>query len=1339
MMHSNLKALNLMAETSPHYFSSFYTRGKLINGRIPAAPATLIVDLIKQCSFGCAFCFAGDTENRGRMFNPQQLKELLQNLSGIPKIVLIGGEPFEHPQIGEVLEIVYAAASQEVEIFTNGAAVPVEAQAADAWLAGILGKAPSDKLVLTLAADACHKKIHSPERFENLVETFIRWNDNDVRTRFNVTDGRIYTGDYMDLPAMRAVMNDLSPAILREFEKALAADQLTTRFYLNPLVAQGRQGAEEPGVEYLRPADMLFSPELVLTLNRNGQPEYRAALNAAWMDDPPDYLVLGKADADLMPRIAGEIAARKLGDAAAGMLKAASGEVMLDIESLAAQVVCDDFGIICRNRDEYFWRLAEKLWSIIEKPQPFTWDLSGYYNIDRVGLPVLHLLLDKMSVRGMLDEAFYGRLLNIWQPYIDGGANPPQPCAFFDRHNLGRLPEERGGLIPLKNAGLHSGFGDWPRRFDYTLKPTLLLAPGGDVHYTFDTRIEWLTGDGSEESAAHLLDFMALMLPPAVNAEFRRRLAASASQDSPLPRIMQVSGATDRFSSEVDFFFTDPETLFNYVAFDRNSNELPYNNKTLLQSLLQLDMSDFPRERAEAWRARLQYHLKKLEPEKDRGRDFEIDLSDGDTLERIGRAAEARIERISFKGDELAARADFSDIMRRVVAEGLEFAIESDGVLFSRHSIAERMQRFGLRHARIRLYGGTRFAHQLVKGADDFYKALDGIRNLIDCGVNVSVLLKVCAHNRGTLKTAAVELLKCGLYCDKVLEFEDTPQATFASEIKEASRYAHDLCNRTSYSHCVLNWPLSGAMITEGQTIEFDPQYCSLKSKYDAGEEPLPYYSLLLCRKPGLYEIHYLNIFSEEQYEELDAGDVIYTKNIRRLVFLRRGNKRYRLELEPACAACRHLTRCPAAFHVSEKKVKAFKPFDGAYKPVNVCARETRLAQLFAIMKPGERIAVGGRFRHFVLDDTAWFDCRPFAGLALLCDLAYAHGLVAVDYALPEESGSERFAILYEKPLKPVERVERMAVANISSACIANCIMCSMPQVFRGHTIGTISACAMLEELKICGFQMVDTFGGEISLRGDLLTLIRTVKHLNMISNIISTGYRLDETYVSSLIDAGLDKVQISIDSPEADMHDRIRGTEGLFEHACEAVRRFRESGKVFLEVNSVILPENIRQIKRLHHFVVKTLGVVHHRLFYCVQIPTALTEPHHLSTEQARWYFNEEYPEILKLSSELSSSIDFCPPVRPGDYPDSAAMYEAVSRGHYNNLSPCEAPQRDLFITPEGEIYPCVNPSIISRIKPLGRLGEIKIIDALRSEAMNEARRMAGLWPECASCISKR
>jgi len=700
-------------------------------------------------------------------------------------------------------------------------------------------------------------------------------------------------------------------------------------------------------------------------------------------------------------------------------------------------------------------------------------------------------------------------------------------------------------------------------------------------------------------------------------------------------------------------------------------------------------------------------------------------LHKDEILSAINQAASSDAKELMFCDQEIIQHPDFPEIMRKLVDCKLAFGIETNAVAFNRRSIAERLARFGLKEAQVTFYGGTRFSYQLVSGRDEFVRATAGLKNLLDSGVSCRIKFPVRRDNHGTLKMmlASLQALK-----GWELDFVPDENIDFSGDIARALEYEDILDGtRSPRIACAQNFAPTDTL------VKLDIEACPYKLGRPLVDDRIESH-LLLEESPQHYRLYSLS-------SDLPTREIVRTKNVRELVFMRdeEGN-RHRLRLKDACCNCRKLTSCHAAFEIEKETVNEDLPVE--YKGIrreSTSSGGGALRRIMLGLEPSTRLLVEGRAHYFMLggeDET--FDIFDF-DIGPLSDLAAAANLEAVDYRLCEHNGSEHFYILYERLERIRDKPERMAVANISSACIANCIMCSMPQVFRGSTLPTPRVRGLMEELKVCGFEMFDTFGGEISMRGDLVELIRYVKELNMISNIISTGYQLDEDYVARLLEAGIDKVQISIDSPDAELHDMIRGTEGLFEHAVKAAGLFAKSGKVFLEINSVILPDNIHQIRELHRFVVNDLGISNHRLFYCVQVPTALTQPRWLSIEQAREYFESTYPALLQDERQLGSVIDFCPPIMPEHYKDKEELYDEVAHGRYNRLGRCEAPERDLFITPEGELYPCVNPSIINRVKPLGRLGDIKIVHALKSEAMQEAIANAGNWPECASCISRR
>lgn len=387
------------------------------------------------------------------------------------------------------------------------------------------------------------------------------------------------------------------------------------------------------------------------------------------------------------------------------------------------------------------------------------------------------------------------------------------------------------------------------------------------------------------------------------------------------------------------------------------------------------------------------------------------------------------------------------------------------------------------------------------------------------------------------------------------------------------------------------------------------------------------------------------------------------------------------------------------------------------------------LRQAMSELEPGRRLRLQGRL-----------PIEP----AFISDLASVHGLRIVDYRLPGPSlsrdASKVFKLTFQRDsAKHDSRRDAIAVFSISSACVANCRMCTMSKIYAERSISTEASLSTLEELKLSGFDTVDLFGGEITLREDLLPLIRRAKELNLYIMLITTGYNIDSAYLAQLIDAGLDKITVALDAPDAPLHDHIKGRKGLFDHAVRALEACRADRRIYTEVNTVLLEENMRDLERLHRMLVENYGVQCHRIFYYTHAPTSLAEPQWLSKNAAREFFEERRPGLLQTSRKLGSSIDFCPPIEAVTGPESEKFYSDISQGIYHTPRLCGAPHSEISITPEGEIYPCVSPTVSHRRRPLGVIGQTRIIEAIHSEAMQEWKVEAGTWPECSNCISRR
>ena len=114
--------------------------------------------------------------------------------------------------------------------------------------------------------------------------------------------------------------------------------------------------------------------------------------------------------------------------------------------------------------------------------------------------------------------------------------------------------------------------------------------------------------------------------------------------------------------------------------------------------------------------------------------------------------------------------------------------------------------------------------------------------------------------------------------------------------------------------------------------------------------------------------------------------------------------------------------------------------------------------------------------------------------------------------------------------------------------------------------------------------------GGEPLLRDDLETLIRRADGHGQTTHVCTNALLLDARRARSLAEAGLDSVNVSVDSPDAAVHDAIRGRP-TFERVVANLRTFREEAPgVRLGINSIITRHNYRGAARMVRFA-ESLG----------------------------------------------------------------------------------------------------------------------------------------------------
>ncbi len=709
-------------------------------------------------------------------------------------------------------------------------------------------------------------------------------------------------------------------------------------------------------------------------------------------------------------------------------------------------------------------------------------------------------------------------------------------------------------------------------------------------------------------------------------------------------------------------------------------------------------------------------------------KDMRISL---DSLEKNLDLAMAAGERaVFFPHREWVLHPLRREIIRALQSRKLAFGIATNARAFSNRRVLRNLKTVGLAYAEVLLHAGSPYPYYLITETEGFFQALDGIRNILLEGLDCRVVMPVNRYNKGGLRRAVLAMEAMPRVVD--LEFMD-PSGRFSRHIEEALDHRRRLRGEVR-----VTVPADVRMLPVQNETFTAKEVCARRIQEGSGT-----LDLFVRTADHHYQRYRLS-------DPLPWATLLRARNVRSLVFDGAGR---RFRLEKTCAACPRLLCCSGRFGIDEREEEE-EPGRSDLKDLEARARRVidlseersrpallELRRMMASLPEGEPLLVRGRVPRLVMgNDSPEPETIEDLDVEWVADLAGMFGLSVDAYVLPGGRSRNRFGILLRKEAeKRTVVMERTAVFSVSSACVADCVMCSMPKIYAGETIDGQRIPPVMEELKLCGFTAVDIFGGEITLREDLPELIRFAKTMNLNTMVITTGYKVDDAYLSLLEEAGLDKIEVALDAPTAELHDRIKGRKGLFEHAVRAVKAVGEQERLYVEVNTVILRDNVAELPALHRFVARELGGRRHRFFYFVHVPTSLTRPRWMTESQSTAYIREIRPELLRLSRELGTKLDFCPDIDPADYGTEEAFIRRMRYGLYQDRGVCQAPGRDLLIMPDGAVYGCISPVVAHSGREIGRIGEGDLLEFLRGEKMEIWRKEAGTWPECRSCISRR
>ncbi len=248
-------------------------------------------------------------------------------------------------------------------------------------------------------------------------------------------------------------------------------------------------------------------------------------------------------------------------------------------------------------------------------------------------------------------------------------------------------------------------------------------------------------------------------------------------------------------------------------------------------------------------------------------------------------------------------------------------------------------------------------------------------------------------------------------------------------------------------------------------------------------------------------------------------------------------------------------------------------------------------------------------------------------------------------------------------------------LAEITHRCPLQCPYCSNPVVMEraNAELSTEDWLRVLGELADLGVLQIHFSGGEPVARRDLVELVQRATDVGLYSNLITSAVTLTEAKLNALEKAGLSHVQISFQSSESELGNRIGGYKRGHAQKLTAASWVRAAG-LPLTVNAVMHRQNLHQIGDIIDMAVE-LGAARLEVANVQYYGWALKNRAALMPTEAQIEATNRVVEAARTRLEGRLAIDYV-------VPDYYALRPKKCMGGWG---------RQFFnISPSGKVLPC-------------------------------------------------
>jgi len=281
---------------------------------------------------------------------------------------------------------------------------------------------------------------------------------------------------------------------------------------------------------------------------------------------------------------------------------------------------------------------------------------------------------------------------------------------------------------------------------------------------------------------------------------------------------------------------------------------------------------------------------------------------------------------------------------------------------------------------------------------------------------------------------------------------------------------------------------------------------------------------------------------------------------------------------------------------------------------------------------------------------------------------------------------------------------------DLTYRCNERCVHCYLDHDDHGEmAAGEIMG--VLDQLAEAGVFFLCFSGGEVLMRTDFFRILEYARSLQFCVKIKTNAFMIREKEADRLVELGVQSVQVSIYSHRPAVHDAITELPGSLKRSLAGIRLLCERGMKVVIAN-VLMRQSVQDYLGVVALA-KELGAE-----YTVD-PTITPMMDGDRSILSLGIGQEELRQVFRTPELVGDVEEFCAP--------PAAVDDETLEG-----LPCSASHTFCYISPYGDVYPCVQFPL-----PTGNVRRQKFWDIWKfSPQMNEVRSIQSRdLPSCSSC----